>query len=324
MEKVTVSAPGKLVLLGEHAVVYGRPCIVTAVDQRMSVKMKRIEEKIFTLDAPSVDVVGYKKDISALGTGDVPKGARFVEAALNSFFKKYGIETGVAIETDTGLSASYGFGSSSAATVCAIQGLAKLMDIELSKREVFDLAFQTHFFLQGSGSGVDVAAAVFGGTLVFVREGKRIDPILIDHVPFVIGFTGITTSTTQILAEVLELAGKYPSFIDGLYTSMGEITEAAIPAFTSGDWQTVGDLMNINQGYLEALGVGCKELSALMYAAREAGAFGAKLSGGGRGECMMAAVNDQQTREAVIEAIINAGGEHLDVQMHADGVRIES
>ena len=61
-----------------------------------------------------------------------------------------------------------------------------------------------------------------------------------------------------------------------------------------------------------------------MYASREAGAFGAKLSGGGRGECMMAAVDDPQVREAVIKAIIDAGGEHLDVQMHADGVCIES
>ncbi len=86
MKKITVSAPGKLMLFGEHAVVYGRPCIVTAVGQRMKATVELTNEPIFHLDAPDVQIANYKKPMSELGTGNIPKGAKFVEIAVKNFF----------------------------------------------------------------------------------------------------------------------------------------------------------------------------------------------------------------------------------------------
>src|SRR5688572_29300492 len=84
-QKITVSAPGKLMLFGEHAVVYGRPCIVTAVGQRMKATVELIDEPIFHLEAPDVSVSNYKKPMDQLGEGDIPKGAKFVEMAIKNF-----------------------------------------------------------------------------------------------------------------------------------------------------------------------------------------------------------------------------------------------
>src|SRR4051794_13370272 len=84
---ITVSAPGKLMLFGEHAVVYNHPCLVTAVDQRMWATVSLLDTSEFLLDAPDVKVLNYKKAMNDLGKGEIPKGARFVEIAVKNFFE---------------------------------------------------------------------------------------------------------------------------------------------------------------------------------------------------------------------------------------------
>ena len=89
MNKVTVSAPGKLMLFGEHAVVYNHPCLVTAVDQRMRATVEFLDSSDFELEASDVEVTNYKKSIGELGRGDIPKGAQFVEIAVKNLYKKF-------------------------------------------------------------------------------------------------------------------------------------------------------------------------------------------------------------------------------------------
>src|SRR3990172_973466 len=112
-KKITVSAPGKLMLLGEHAVVYGRPCIVTAVGQRMKATVELTDKPVFELNAPDVQVTNYQKPMKDLGKGGVPKGAKFVEVAI----KNFGVRYGVKVTTKSEFSSQFGFGSSSASTV---------------------------------------------------------------------------------------------------------------------------------------------------------------------------------------------------------------
>ena len=85
MKKIIVSAPGKLMLFGEHAVVYNRPCLVTAVGQRMQATVELISEPIFQLNAPDVQITNYQKPMTNLGLSDIPKGAKFVEIAIKNF-----------------------------------------------------------------------------------------------------------------------------------------------------------------------------------------------------------------------------------------------
>lgn len=322
-KQITVSAPGKLMLLGEHAVVYGRPCIVTAVNQRMKATIELTDEPVFQLNAPDVQVADYKKPMSELGIGDIPKGAKFVEIAIKNFSEKHPIQGGVKVTTSSKFSSQFGFGSSSASTVCIIKALSELTGAALDNKAIFNLSHKTVLDIQGKGSGFDVAAAVYGGTLYFVTGGTVIERLDIDSIPLIVGYSGIKADTVTLVNQVLGKAKKYPEIIENIYTEIGKLVEQAKSAILSKNWQTLGELMNFNQGLLAALGVSTKQLSDMIYSARETGACGAKLSGAGGGDCIIAiALKDKI--QAVADGITASGGQVLNVETNVNGVRIES
>ncbi|MBU0975147.1 mevalonate kinase [Patescibacteria group bacterium] len=321
-KQVTVSAPGKLMLLGEHAVVYNRPCIVTAVGQRLSATLEIISENRLELDAKDVKVTGYIKQLVELGQGNIPKGANFVEMAVKNFNEKFKINSGIRIRTQSESSSLFGLGSSSASTVCTIKGLAVLFDIKLSNKDIFKLAYKTVLDVQGKGSGFDVVAAIYGGTLYFVTGGKVIEPIEIEELPLIVGYSGIKADTVTLIKEVAEKASRYPDLIDSIYTHIGKMVELSKIAFLAKTWPVVGELMNFDQGMLESLGVGSAKLSAMIYAARDAGAWGAKLSGAGIGDCMIALTPINKISD-VEQAITRSGGQVIKVRTNVEGVRIE-
>ncbi len=332
MKKITVSAPGKLMLLGEHAVVYNRPCIVTAVDQRMQATIELLDEPVFVLEAPDVKITGYKKPMSEIGNGDIPKGAKFVEIAVKSFWGAVRLQnldsgqkarmTGMRVTTKSEFSSQFGFGSSSASTVCIIKGLSKIFGLKLTNKQIFDIAFKTVLDVQGKGSGFDVAAAMYGGTLYFVTGGKVIKPLAIKTLPLVVGYSGVKADTVTLINQVSVLAKKYPRVIENIYDQIENLVELAKKAMLKNDWQTVGELFNINQGLLSSLGVSGQKLEDMIYTARNAGAYGAKLSGAGGGDCMIA-LSSKENKKVVSESITKAGGHVLDVLVNAPGVRVE-
>lgn len=337
MNKITVSAPGKLMLFGEHAVVYGRPCIVTAVGQRMKAQVALLAEPVFQLDAPDVQITNYQKPISEVGIGAIPKGALFVEFAIKNFVSRYPIKTGIKVTTKSQFSAQFGFGSSSASTVCVIKALSELTKKKLSNRQIFDLSYKTVLDVQGKGSGFDVAAAVYGGTLFykvkqspkvvrglyFVTEGKVIKPLKIDQLPLIVGYSGIKFDTVSIVNQVAKRAKKYPWLIDNVYNQIGKLVEQAKKALLKSDWPTLGELMNFNEGLLATLGVEGNRLANMIYAAREAHSYGAKLSGAGMGDCMICLAPQSKIKN-VKNAITKAGGQVINVKTNVAGVRVES
>ncbi len=322
MKKVIVSAPGKLMLFGEHAVVYNHSCLVTAVGQRMKVTVELTQQETFELNAPDVQVENYVKPMSELGLGDIPKGAKFVEIAIVNFLAQNKITGGLKITTQSEFSSQFGFGSSSASTVCVIKALSELSAVNLDNKSIFDLAFKTVLDIQGKGSGFDVAAAIYGGTLYFVTGGKVIEPLKIGNLPMIVGYSGIKADTVTLINEVGEKAKKYPEMIESVYSQIEKLVEKAKVALLKKDWQTVGELMNFNEGYLSTLGVESKKLADMIYVSREAGAYGAKLSGAGIGDCMFAFASDKVS-QAVKDGIIKAGGEVIDVNTNVEGVKVE-
>lgn len=322
MKNITVSAPGKLMLLGEHAVVYGRPCIVTAVGQRMFVTLETLAKPVFELEAADVKVSGYTKPLEQLGEGDIPKGAMFVEMAVKNFVKKHALQGGLRVTTRSEFSALFGFGSSSASAVCTVKGLAELSGTQLTNKELFEAAYETVLAVQGKGSGFDVAAALYGGTLYFVTGGKVVEPINVDDIPLVIGYTGVKADTVTLIKAVSDKASRHPETIEDIYSNIGKIVEEAHTALKAKTWPLVGELMNFDQGMLESLGVSTQKLASMIHAARGAGAWGAKLSGAGGGDCMIA-LTPADKKQAVAAAITEAGGQVLDVSTNVEGVRVE-
>jgi mevalonate kinase len=281
------------------------------------------------IEAPDVKVENYKKPLSEIGQGDIPKGAQFVEIAVRNFLTtgsriKSGIteDFGLRVTTSSEFSSQFGFGSSSASTVCVVKALSELFDLHLSNKELFDIAYKTVLDIQGKGSGFDIAAGIYGGTLFFVTGGEVIEPLVLDALPLIVGYSGVKADTVTLMNQVKEKSTKYPEVVEEIYNSIEDLVLLAKDAVLEQDFATVGDLMNINQGFLAALGVSTKKLADMIYSAREAGAYGAKLSGAGGGDCMIALAPGEK-RDDVIAAIAASGGEVIDVKTHAEGVRIE-
>lgn len=323
MKKVTVSAPGKLMLFGEHAVVYNRPCLVTAVDQRMRATVEFISEPELQIEAPDVKVSGYKKPLKELGMGEIPKGAKFVEIAVRNFASKYPLKQGITVRTKSEFSSLFGFGSSSASTVCVIKALSELTGKKLSNKAIFDLAYKTVLDIQGKGSGFDVAAAIYGGILYFVTGGQEIKPLKIKNLPLIVGYTGIKADTAYLVKEVVGgRLKRYPKVMNETFDTITDIVETAKKAFLKEDFATVGELMDINQGLINSMGVSIAKIEDMAFAARNAGAYGAKLSGAGGGDCIIVLAPDGK-RKAVEKAITRVGGEVIKVKTNAEGVRVE-
>lgn len=320
--KRTVSAPGKLMLLGEHAVVYNRPCLVTSVDQRLYLQIEYIEKPVLIIEAEDVGIVGYERPLEEVGSGTLPKSVRFIEHAVRNFGLRYPFENGISIKTKSEFSSEFGFGSSSATAVCTIKALSELLDAKLEKKEIFEIAYKTVLDVQGAGSGFDIAAAVYGGTLYYLTGGTEIEPLDIGEIPMVVGYTGFKADTTKLIAEVAEKAKRSPDVIDYIYTGCESLVLKAKESILKEDWPSLGELMDYNQGYLEALGVSSARLSSMIYAAREAGAYGAKLSGAGKGDCMISIVK-KQNRSKIAAALEKAGGKVVDVSTGVEGVRME-
>lgn len=298
---VSASAPGKLMLLGEHAVVYGQPCIVTAVDQRITVTIAPSER--FELLTPGV------------------KDSRFVTAAVDLFLARFPKDKRFKLLTSE-VGFNFGLGSSSAVIVATIAVLAAFFEISLSKKELFDLAYTVVLEIQGKGSGFDVAAAVYGGTLYYTIGGEILEVLPLKHLPLVIGYSGVKADTVTLMNQVAEKFTAYPEKKDQLMEEIGKLVIEAKERMLEAGWERVGKLMDFNQEYLRDLGVSTEKLEDMILAAKKAGAYGAKLSGAGGGDCMIALVSEER-RKNVASAIESVGGQVIDVSVNTEGVKIE-
>lgn len=321
MRTISVSAPGKLLLLGEHAAVYGHPCIVTAVNQRMHLVAECTPDAVFRLDAENLYVKRYERPMQEVGTGQVPKAVRFVESAVRRFMQAYPFSQGIRMSTKCDFSSQHGLGSSSSVTVGAIRALAELTGRTLTREELFTMAFQAVLDVQGRSSGFDVAAAVYGGTILYQKGNKpeQLDP---EQLPLIVGYSGQKADTVSQVAAVREIHDRHPEIVDRLFEIVSVLVKDGATAIRTHDYRKLGAYMNLNQGILESLEVGTAKLAAMIYATRAAGAYGAKLSGAGGGDCMIALAPEDK-KELISTAIAKAGGEIIAIETNVEGVRID-
>lgn len=319
--KIKVSAPGKLMLFGEHSVVYGRPCIVTAVNQRMRISVEATKDSEIELEAPDVGIKSFKASIS-IPLDKLPKGAKFVFAAVNNFNRRFKVTSGLHIKTRSDFSSEFGFGSSSSVTVCVVRALSEIFDVEVNNNMLFDICYRSVLDVQGVGSGFDIAVAIWGGTLYFVGGGKKIHCITKKELPLVVGYTGIKADTVALVKKVALLRKSKRNLVDSIFDVIDSVVDKAHKSILDNNYKDLGELANINQGLLDSLDVNTTKLSDLIFAARSAGAHGAKLSGAGGGDCMIAFVSEGK-RRSVEKAIKKAGGKVISIKSGAEGVRIE-
>ncbi len=303
--KIKVSAPGKLMLFGEHAVVYGHPCIVTAVDKRLYLKAEIIEDIEDRIIAPQV------------------KESRFVLESIACFKDRFNIKKNVKIKTNGDFSHRVGLGSSSAVTVATFKALSKLFKKDLSLREIFDLSYYVNIKIQGLGSGFDIAAATFGKTIYFEKAGKTIQPLNTKPFSLAVGYSKLKADTPFYVRKVAEAFKSRKKEMHNIFADITKIVNKARKSIEEANYNQLGELMNKNHALLQKLGVSIPRLDKMIEFSLKKGALGAKLSGAGGGDCMIALVSPNK-RLDVENAIEKAGGEVIRVKNNTQGVRIES
>jgi mevalonate kinase len=323
---VVASAPGKVILFGEHFVVYGEPAIVLAIDKRTYAKVEKNNDKNLRIVSTNLNISGFfRNGVFRIEQGD-SKEARIrfepVKYAVDRILEKHNGTTGLTIEINSTVPVGAGLGSSAAVAAAVTTAVAELLEVKLSKEDVFRITYEAEKTVHGTPSGIDPAIATFGGTLLFQMDtGFRSLDVKTD-IPLVIGDTGVERSTKALVERVRNLAEKYPQILDPIRRAAREITLRATNALKEKDLETIGELMNMNHALLYGLGVSDESLEWLINGARKGGALGAKLTGAGGGGCMIALARDEKL-EQVMEAIQRAGGRPFIARKTDEGVRIE-
>lgn len=305
MNQITVSAPGKLLLLGDHAVVYGKPCLVTAVSERLTVSLLSSPDGEMHFETPGVS------------------DTRFIMAAIEMAQSDWGATLPpVTLTTKSGFSGNYGLGSSAAVTAATLFAFAEYIGKKVALDDLFRLSHKAILSVQKVGSGFDAASAVRGGTIWYENLGRNIMPVAHRAMPLIVGFTGVKADTAAIVSDIAKKYAAQKERVTRIFEAIAELVTAAREKMAEGDWERVGKLMDFNQEYLRDLGVSSEKLESLITAAKGAGAWGAKLSGAGGGDCMIAlAPEDKKVK--IEKAIEGAGGQVIHITPNAPGVRRE-
>jgi mevalonate kinase len=324
---VVASAPAKIILLGEHFVVYGEPAIVLAIDKRVYAKVENRNDKILYLRSVNLNLSGYFENrIFKVEQGD-PKEARSrfepVKLVAEKVLEKYGENVGLSVEINSTVPVAAGLGSSAAVAAAVTAAIGGLLNVKMSKEDILRMSYEAEKIVHGTPSGIDSAISTFGGALLFQMDtGFQPLDVNID-IPLVVGNTGVIRSTRSQVEKVRNIREKYAQIMDHVMRAARETVLRAVDALKENDLETVGELMNINHALLCGIGVSDESLEWLINAARKAGALGAKLTGGGGGGCMIALAKNERL-QPIMEAIQRAGGIPFTAKKTNEGVKIES
>lgn len=322
MQLTTASAPGKIILFGEHAVVSGVPALGSAIDLRARVTVEDLAGGVeidlkglgLRLDGFSVDSAGR---LISIGSSEEAKtAARYVSAVLNALEVK-----DIKVTVQSEIPVASGLGSSAAIVVATLAAISHHLGEDLGVKEIAAEAHRIERMVQeGLGSPMDTALASYGG---YVQLSDGVKPLDLPPLEMVVGCTSVPHNTKQEVAKVQKLKSRYPDIVEPIFGAIGVIARSAVGFIERKDLEEIGALMNINHGLLEAIGVGTRELSELVYAARGAGmALGAKITGAGGGGCMIA-LPKEDCAEKTITAISQAGGRAFKIKTACNGVTIE-
>lgn len=300
---ISCSSPGKVYLFGEHAVVYGETAIACAVELRTRVR------------AELSDSIIIQSQIGRTGI-DFEKHP-YISSVIEKMNGITPIE-GVFLEVDSDIPVGSGLGSSAAVTIACIGALNKLFGCGLSLEEIAKTGHEIEIKVQGAASPTDTYVSTFGGVVTIPERRK----LRIPDCGIVIGDTGIFSSTKELVANVRKLRESYPELIEPLMASIGRISKIGESLVMAGDYPSIGRLMNVNQGLLDALGVNILELSRLIYSARKAGAYGAKITGAGGGGCMVALSATNRCMQ-VAEAMRAADGKVIITKPTEQGLKFD-
>ena len=291
---------GKLILFGEHIVVYRHPALVAAVAARTTCEVKKVDgtgKWTVIDDRPAVPE--YKVTKKAEQDESTQLVLDYLKIPLD--------EASIEIRLGGDLTCTSGIGASAANCVALARALNELYSLGLTEEGINAAGYEGEKGYHGTPSGIDNTASTYGGVLSYQRtEG---DPIFapVDvakgGVEIVYASTGMTASTSEVVGDVRKKKEADEAWFADLVKRYTAVYEAGKTALAAGDWKALGEQLDANHAICQEMTVSCKELDELVDTARAAGAIGAKMSGTGRGGLMVALTPGGETQDAVAKAL---------------------
>jgi mevalonate kinase len=310
----TACAPGKIILFGEHAVVYGRPALAAPVKQvQASARIEKTGEysgknwaNAVLIQAPAI---GLFSPLSVLQAHPTPHPlAAVIETTLQHL--NISQPPALTVTIHSTIPVASGLGSGAAVSVAVIRALAGLFEQPLSDEQISQIAYEIEKLHHGTPSGIDNTVIAYAKPVYFVR-GEPLQTFSVAR-PFtlVIADTGIAAPTKESVGDLRKLWQADPGRWEKVFDQVGQIARSAKKAIESGETAQLGPLMDANQSLLQEMSVSSPELDRLVLAAKTGGADGAKLSGGGRGGNMIALAKPNSA-ESVASALKAAGAKNV-------------
>lgn len=300
----TGTTHAKVIVLGEHSVVYGNPAIAFPVHSLQLHAEARLGGTGLNVVTPFHEPREEREETLALER-------QLSETAVTNTLEFLGVRpTGIEVSVTGMIPPARGLGSSAAVAGAIAQAVARVYGRELTRDERFELVQSVERVAHGTPSGLDAYATTEQGPIWFERGVAK--PLRVLSQPrLLVADTGIVGHTSEAVRRVRELRESSRSAVDALLDEAAQLAADAGHDLATGDLVALGLKMNRNHAILSELGVSADPLETLVSASRQAGALGAKLTGGGLGGCMVALVDSEAAEQSVSEAMLAAGAKHV-------------
>jgi mevalonate kinase len=295
---------GKTILFGEHFVVYGLPSIVSALGAYTTADVKVVKGNGWTINDQRPATPGYKEQKYTEAMQSIANIINHLQVDIEN----QRLEVSFAGD----LIAASGVGASAAQCTSLARALSETFNLNLDNEKINEAAYEGEKAYHGTPSGIDNTASTYGGLIWFVRDlsaGKNTMDLLQSprKMLIVIANSGITVSTTEVVADVRRLKEENPEKIGKIFGEYRKLAEAARKALLKGDVATLGNLMNQNHKMLQQISVSGKINDELVEIALENGAIGAKLTGTGRGGLVIGLAENEDVQEKIVNVIEKKG-----------------
>ncbi|MDH3693101.1 MAG: hydroxymethylglutaryl-CoA reductase, degradative [Gammaproteobacteria bacterium] len=304
-----VAGHGKVIVLGEHAAVYGRHALAAPIPLAVQAQVEDSEHGIELI------IPRWQVEQTVLADSEHPLS---FEQPLADLLNKYQLsDRSFRIMVFPGVPRAMGLGGSAAVAVAIIRAIDEHFKLDLSDEEVNTLAFECEKVAHGTPSGVDNTLATYGKLLLYRAGAPPLMQTLKAKQPahMVVGITGVESLTAKTVADVRTMWTRNKPLYESIFDQIDSLAQQGVDALKTHDLALLGDLMNVNQGLLNSLQVSSPELEDLIQLTRRHGALGAKLTGGGGGGSMIALCEDAQHANRIGEAIRDSGLQAKEIQI---------